>query len=428
MSISDSNFTFSYEMIIEAEDGGYPPKTGQVTLTIILTDVNDNPPLILGTYDRSIPENEPVHSLIFSLSATDPDTGDNGRYLYSIVTGNPDFHFRIEQIRGYVQISTDLDRERQPVYELVIQATDLGTPRMSSTITATVTLTDVNDMTPRFNQYIYSLTVPENSMIGTSVGTVSATDGDLGNNAIVTYRIKSFLEGHGGKFTVDALTGELRIIANLDREVEEFYSIKVIAEDRGSLSSEAIVNITIEDKNDNAPSFTRRIYSTEVLENFAVGAVLLSVTATDVDKGSNARISYSIDMNSLDGAIAKVYFSVDPTSGDVTSIKQLDRELYANISMSVIATDGGTSAQSSNSTVTIFIEDINDNRPIFQPSFYNAEVSYEHACDHVITTVTASDRDLEKNAEVVYEMDPVYGENQFLLDPESGSLTKALNF
>lgn len=415
-------------MVIEAEDGGFPPKTGQVTLTVILTDVNDNPPLILGTYDRSIPENEPVHSLIFSLSAKDPDTGDNGRFLYSIISGNPDFHFRIEQTRGYVQISTDLDRERQPLYELVIQATDLGTPRKSSTITATVTLTDVNDMTPRFNQDVYSLTVPENSIIGTSIGTISATDSDLGNNAIVTYRIKSFLEGHGGKFTVDTLTGELRIIANLDREVEEFYSVKVIAEDRGSLSSEAIVNITIQDKNDNAPIFTRRIYSTEVLENFAVGGVLLSVTAHDADKGSNARISYSIDMNSLDGAIANEHFSMNPTSGDIKSIKQLDRELYANISMSVIATDGGTPAQFSNSTVTIFIEDINDNRPIFLPSFYNAEVSYEPACDHVITTVTAYDKDLEKNAEVVYEMDPIYGENQFLLDPESGNLKELLNF
>lgn len=414
-------------MVIEAEDGGYPPKTGQVTLTVILTDVNDNPPLILGTYDKSIPENEPVHSLVFSLSATDPDTGDNGRYLYSIISGNPDFHFRIEQTQGYVQISTDLDREREPVYELVIQASDLGTPRLTSTVTATVTLTDVNDMTPRFNQEVYSFSVSENSNIGTPVGTVGATDGDLGSNAIVTYRIKSFLEGHGGKFTINTLTGELSIIADLDREVEDFYAIKVIAEDKGSLSSEAIVNITIDDKNDNAPTFTRRIYSTEIFENFAVGGVLLFVIAHDADKGSNARISYSIDMNSLDGIIANEYFSVDPNSGAVTSIKQLDRELYANISMVVIAADAGTPAQTSNSTVTIFIEDINDNRPTFQPSFYNAEVSYEHACDHVITTVTASDRDLEKNSQVVYEMDPVYEENQFLLDPDSGQIRTNMN-
>ena len=415
-------------MVIEAEDGGFPPNTGSVTLTVILTDVNDNAPLILGTYDKTIPENEPIHSLVFTMSASDNDAGDNGRFLYSIIAGNPGFHFRIEQITGYVQVSTELDRESQSVYELVIQATDLGSTPRSSTVTATVTLSDVNDMAPKFNQGEYTFNVPENVPRGTSVGTVAAKDEDLGANAIVIYRIKTYLEGHAGKFTIDPSTGEISTLGDLDREVEGFYSIKVIAEDRGSLSSEALVNVTVTDANDNAPVFTRAKYSTEVFEDLAVSTVILTVTAHDRDLGTNALIGYSIDPNSRDGVRAGEYFSLNGDTGVLRLIKALDREFFANISMTVIATDAGAQQQSSNTTVSVFIEDINDNRPVFQPSFYNAEVSYEHACDHIITVVTAIDVDQEKNAEVVYEMDPVYGENQFILDPISGIFIKCLYF
>ncbi|XP_022296513.2 protocadherin Fat 1-like isoform X2 [Crassostrea virginica] len=423
----DRELQESYEMVIEAEDGGFPPNTGSVTLTVILTDVNDNAPLILGTYDKTIPENEPIHSLVFTMSASDIDAGDNGRFLYSIIAGNPGFHFRIEQITGYVQVSTELDRESQSVYELVIQATDLGSTPRSSTVTATVTLSDVNDMAPNFNQGEYSFNVQENVPRGTSVGTVGAKDEDLGANAFVIYRIKTYLEGHAGKFTIDPSTGALSTLGDLDREVEGFYSIKVIAEDRGSLWSEALVNVTVTDANDNAPMFTRTQYSTEVFEDLAVSTVILTVTAHDRDLGTNALIGYSIDPNSRDGVRAGEYFSLNGATGVLRLIKELDREFFANISMTVIATDAGAQQQSSNTTVSVFIEDINDNRPVFQPSFYNAEVSYEHACDHIITVVTAMDVDQEKNAEVVYEMDPVYGENQFILDPISGQIKTNLN-
>ncbi|XP_061178908.1 protocadherin Fat 4-like [Saccostrea echinata] len=423
----DREMQESFEMIIEAVDKGFPARTGFVTLTITLTDINDNAPIIQGTYDRTIPENEPVHSLVFTLSATDPDTGDNGRFLYSIVSGNSDFHFKIEQTRGFIQVATDLDRESQPVYELVIKVSDLGSPQMSTSITATVTLSDVNDIIPKFNKNMYVLNINENSPIGTLVGKVDAIDGDRGINALVTYRIKTYMEGHAGKFMINTTTGEMKSFDVIDREIEDFYSIILIVEDSGFLSSEAMVNITVNDENDNLPIFTRRLYSTEVSENFTVGSIILTTTAYDLDIGFNSIISYSLDTLPLDGAIALQYFSVDTTTGNVILIKELDRELYANISMTVKASDAGTPLLSSNTTVTVFIEDINDNRPVFAPSFYNAEVSYEHACNHIITTVTALDIDQEENAEVVYEMDPVNGENQFLVDRKSGQIRTNLN-
>ncbi|XP_062596826.1 protocadherin Fat 4-like [Saccostrea cucullata] len=423
----DREIQESYEMIIEAVDKGFPARTGYVTLTITLTDINDNAPLIQGTYDKTIPENEPVHSLVFSLSATDPDTGENGRFLYSIESGNSDFHFKIEQTRGFIQVATDLDRESQSVYELVIKVSDLGSPQMSSSITATVTLSDVNDIIPEFTQNTFVFNIKENSPIGTLVGKVDATDGDRGINALLTYRIKTYEEGHAGKFAINSTTGEIRSFDVIDREVEDFYAILLIVEDGGSLSSEAMVNITITDENDNTPIFTRRLYSTEVSENFTVGGKILTTTAFDFDIGLNAKISYSLDIVTLDDAIASQYFSVDVNTGEVLLIKELDRELYANITMTVTATDAGTPLLSSNTTVTVFVADINDNRPIFTPSFYNAEVSNEYACDHVIAIVTALDRDQEENAEVFFEMDPIYGENQFLVDRKSGEITTSLN-
>lgn len=409
-------------MIIEAVDRGFPAQTGFVTLTITLTDVNDNDPIILGSYDKTIPENAPIHSLVFSLAVNDTDVGDNGRFLYSILSGDPNFHFKIDQISGYVQVATNLDRESQAVYELVIQASDLGSPQKSSSITATVTLSDINDVTPKFNQDVYTFSINENSPIGTVVGNIGATDGDLGNNALVTYRWKTYNDGHAGKFMINETSGEITVSDTIDREMEGFYSIRIIVEDGGSLSSEAIVNITINDENDNAPIFTRNLYSTEVFENFTVGGMILPSTAYDLDIGLNAIISFDLDMVLQDGVIAVQYFSINGTTGDVFLIKELDREMYENISMTVTATDGGSPPQSANTTATIFIVDINDNRPIFTPSFYNAEVSYEQVCDHVFTVVTAMDTDQEKNADVVYEMDPAYGENQFLVDSTSGNI------
>lgn len=253
-------------------------------------------------------------------------------------------------------------------------------------------------------------------------------DSDLGNNVIVIYRIKLFLEGYGGKFIVDILIGELCIIVNFDCEVEEFYLVKVIVEDRGFFLLEVIVNIIIQDKNDNVLIFIRRIYLIEVFENFVVGGVFLLVIVYDVDKGLNVWIFYSIDMNLLDGVIVNEYFLMNFILGDIIFIKQFDRELYVNILMLVIVIDGGIFVQFFNLMVIIFIEDINDNRFIFLFLFYNVEVFYEFVCDYVIIMVIVYDKDLEKNVEVVYEMDLIYGENQFLLDLELGNLKELLNF
>lgn len=140
----------------------------------------------------------------------------------------------------------------------------------------------------------YSFAVDENSEIGTSIGTISASDSDIGKNAVITYQIIS----DGGYFRINQTTGEITISRNLDREMNTTHKPIVYARDNGDniLSSSVTVTISVNDINDNAPIFSSDRIMVAFEENKDCSNIITTLTATDRDKpnSNNSRITYSL--------------------------------------------------------------------------------------------------------------------------------------
>ncbi|KAF7214512.1 cadherin-8-like [Nothobranchius furzeri] len=176
------------------------PEEPQSEFIIKVQDINDNSPQFQNEpYVSSIPEMSPVGTTVAQVTATDVDDpmfGNNAKLIYSILQGEP--YFSVEPKTGIVLTSwPNMDREVQDEYLVVVQVKDmLGlSGGYSTSTTVTVSLTDVNDNGPTFQQHLYTFAIPENAAVGTTVGRIMAGDGDVGINARMTYSLEEDLEG-----------------------------------------------------------------------------------------------------------------------------------------------------------------------------------------------------------------------------------------
>ncbi|XP_061179423.1 protocadherin Fat 4-like [Saccostrea echinata] len=418
----DRETTSRYDMVITAVDRGTPPLTGFLTLEIFLTDVNDNAPFFIGTYDTSIPEDVLEDTIIFVFTSDDIDEDGGDNFNYTILSGNLYSSFKLDSSNGLLQVASNLNRELVDKFELVIQVTDSGIPSRSTSVTATINIKDVNDEYPVFEISSNTFSVKEHTVSPTVLAQIKATDSDEGFNAKLKYSIATNWKGASGMFGINDTSGEIYTVGDFDREVESEYLLWVRVQDHGSppRSAEVTVNITIEDLNDNTPIFGQKEYSVYVLENLDRGSKVLSTGAVDSDEGLNGEIKYELDYTTQEGLLADNFFGVRSTSGDVILKRRMDRETYDDFTFTVIARDSGSPPQSSKVNVTIYVLDVNDNRPQFSPDFYNFEASLTDYCDASITVVTAVDSDLGINALVTYSI-PDDNTEPFLVD-DSGNV------
>ena len=187
--------TFEFTVRNVAPDCGTPDSiTGTVTITI--TDENDNPPVCSSIAPVTLPECVGVTTAISYTKPTDADSNENGRITYRFGE-NHDEDFQINHNSGDIQVFQSLDRERMDSYSFDIIATDGGDPPMSCSTTLSVTITDCNDQTPVCPETTATFTVAENTGEGETLGTFLATDADIGNNALLTY---SIVTGNSGKW------------------------------------------------------------------------------------------------------------------------------------------------------------------------------------------------------------------------------------
>ena len=367
----------SYSLTVEAFDGGIPPKTGKLQVHIHVLDENDNPPMFNQTeYQASVYEDAPVMSPVCQLLATDLDLGVNGLVTYEINRrqSDPNKVFVINETTGVIHVNKPLDFEAQAFYELIVRARDNGAqPEYSSTFVG-VKVLDVNDNSPTINILFLSESgdpeVSEWAGIGEYVARISVTDPDLGE----IERVRVTLEGGDGKFTLkqtDDFLYALCVDGELDRENEDLYELKVVAFDYGAppLRSEVTFTLKVTDANDCRPAFDKSVYAVSVAEDVPPGSSLVQVQARDGDHGVNSAIRYSILKSSQDHLV-----SIDPTSGLVTTATWLDREREAEVRFLVVAVDGGEPPLSSTATVTVVVDDVNDNEPVFQQQLYNVSI------------------------------------------------------
>ncbi|CAI9737407.1 protocadherin Fat 4-like [Octopus vulgaris] len=393
-----------HKLIILAVDQGSPQLSGTTTLTVIVEDVNDNSPVIRGDYKRRIPEDTLPGSLAFKISAFDADIGINAALSFEIVDGNTNSDFEIDRSSGYLFVNNSLDREQRSTYRLRISVTDQGLEvQRQGFNTVVIIVTDVNDNTPVFLNNSYTFTISENRPKMTPVGKLDATDADEGSNAALNFRIFYMLQGPAD-FVMDSGSGIISTKKELDRELVPIYRLWCEVSDSGtpSLSAFTEVRIVVLDENDNEPIFDKTSYSVRILENTPVGSTAMELNVIDLDINRAGKITLHFSLNSNDLDVAKYHFGIVYQPPRLVLRRSIDREKLSNFDFILTAQDGGMPSLSSEASVSVHIDDVNDNRPHFSPVFFNQEASLDSSCEKALTRVSAVDQDLGDNGRISY--------------------------
>eukprot|EP00794_Sanderia_malayensis_P020074 gene20074-22044_t len=404
-----------YKIRIQAYDNGVPSMSTSKIFEVNLVDVNDNYPRFSSAiYETVLPENSIPGRQVFKVFANDSDVGKNSLIRYSLA--DPSSKFIIEGTSGVVRVSGQIDYEKRAErsFLLLIKATDSGLPALTSFAKLLINITDVNDNAPAFNQSEYSLDISENTENGSVFTILHVRDIDTRDNAKISYS----LSRESSFFAIDNRTGHLQVMRNIDREKIQRFNFVIIAKDSGvpRLQSTVKLTVNVQDKNDNSPRFTKKEYSTKLSERTNVGSMVMTVQATDLDVGLNSKINYSIaSSNDTD------MFQINPSTGEITLLKPLDRETKSLIKFIVIAEDSGTPRLSDLATVVFSISDENDNSPRFNPDIISISVKEDASVDMFIVKVNATDRDAGVNGELMYSL--VHGaDGKFKIDRDTGSI------
>jgi len=425
----------SYTLELHASDRGNPGNEATASISITVQDLNDNDPLWeRELYFVVVTEHISVNTTIIDVLATDADQittsttsgttiyiNRNGLVTYSITAGDPMVQFHIHNETGNVTVIKPLNREIYATYNITLNATDGGGRYTNAYLY--IELVDENDNVPNFDEDIYNFTVVENSISGVIIGRVSASDLDIGDNGNITY---SIISGNtNNTFRINATTGEISLIGEVDRENIEIYLLVVNATDYGlhRLSSDTLVNITVTDVNEFPPVFTELSYFGEVFENRSVGYLVLTVSTTDEDSGENSLIEYQIaEGNNLE------LFHIVASSGQILVSRELDYEAITNVTLQIFAEDSGAINMRLNATVFVYIDilDVNDNAPQFVNQTYTGFVLENSAGGTEIITISATDADSNENGVIVYSLEFLSNDTEspsnFGIDPVNGTV------
>uniref|UniRef100_A0A8C4K813 Cadherin domain-containing protein n=1 Tax=Dromaius novaehollandiae TaxID=8790 RepID=A0A8C4K813_DRONO len=277
----------NYTLNISLSDGN---SADYATVFIRVTDVNDNSPVFgVASTTINILENVPVGTTLINVSATDVDEGFNGFVVYALKGGEGKTDI---DSSGLILLEKELDRETQGFYNLTVIASDQGQPVLSTALNLTVIVDDVNDNPPVFNSSSYEVSVFEDEVLGRTLLTVSATDLDVGANALVKYRIVSQHPSTSlPMFLVNLTTGQLSLSEQLDYETTKQFEVEVEASDGGqpSLSATTLVVLHVLDINDNPPEFNQAAYDVSVFENIQKGSPIYTFSITDKDEAGSRR-------------------------------------------------------------------------------------------------------------------------------------------
>uniref|UniRef100_A0A8C5V9H3 FAT atypical cadherin 1 n=1 Tax=Microcebus murinus TaxID=30608 RepID=A0A8C5V9H3_MICMU len=381
--------------------------------------VNAHAPQFRSTLPTGIEvkENHPVGSSIIFMNATDLDTGFNGKLVYAISGGNEDSCFMIDMETGMLKILSPLDRETTDKYTLNITVYDLGMPQKATWQLLDVVVLDANDNPPEFLQESYFVEVSEDKEINSEIIQVEATDKDLGPNGHVTYSILTDTD----KFSIDSVTGVVKIIHPLDREVHRVHYLKIEARDQAReeppLFSTVLLKVSLEDVNDNPPKFIPPNYRVKVREDLPEGTIIMWLEAHDPDLGQSSQVRYSL-MDHGEG-----HFDVDKLSGAIRIVQQLDFEKKQVYNLTVRAKDKGKPISlSSTCYVEVEVIDVNENLhpPVFSSFVEKGVVKEDVPLGSSVMAVSAHDEDTGRDGEIRYSIRDGSGVGVFKIDEETG--------
>ncbi|XP_045886265.1 putative protocadherin beta-18 [Micropterus dolomieu] len=352
----------SFEIRVKAKDG--LGLTSYAKVIIDVTDINDNAPVIyLKSLSDPIPENASPGTEVGIINVQDRDSESNGQVRCSIQQNAP---FKlVPSIKNYYSLVTtgQLDRELVSDYNITITATDEGSPPLSSSKTVQLSVADINDNPPVFEEQSYSAYVAENNKPGSTLCSVSARDPDWRQNGTVIY---SLLPGEvngapvSSYLSVNGDTGVIHAVRSFDYEQFRSFKVHVMARDNGSppLSSNVTVSVFISDVNDNSPQILYpapegNSFMTELVPKAAHGGSLVSkVIAVDADSGQNAWLSYHI-VKSTDPGL----FTIGVHSGEIRTQRDISESDSMKQNLIVAVKDNGQPSLSATCSMYLLISD-----------------------------------------------------------------------
>lgn len=355
-----------YVLIVQAKDmvGQMGGLSGSTSVTVTLTDVNDNPPRFSHkSYQFSVLESLPVSSVVAKLKAADADIGFNAEMDYRIIDGDAPGVFNVstdeETQEGVIFLLRPLDYETKSSFSLKIEATNrnidpqfLSFGPFSDSAAVKVIVEDVNEP-PVFSARISKIVVSEAARVGSVIGTVSARDPDSSSSAI-RYSIdrNTDLERF---FNVDALSGVISTAKPLDRELNSVHNITIFATENQDPSQvgRGIALITVMDINDNAPVFAIE-YETLLCETAAPGQVIQTISAVDKDEPpSGHRFYFSFAFSAVNNNNFTLRDNKDNTASVLTKRAGFRRQEQSLYWLPVLIVDSGSPALSSTNTLSV---------------------------------------------------------------------------
>ncbi|XP_077464629.1 protocadherin beta-14-like [Stigmatopora argus] len=427
----DRETTARHHLTLTAVDGGKPPKTGTLNITVIISDINDNAPVCeRQKYSITVKENAPAGTYLLTVKSSDPDEGPNGEVEYSLRNkprGQHGVPFEVDKRTGELKVKGHLDFEEGQAYEIKVVAADKGAVSLSTQCNVAVRVEDVNDNRPKIEITSLSSRIAEDAPLGTAVALVGVQDADSGLNGQVVCGLPDGLP-FALKASPDGQSYALVTNERLDKEREDGYDITITAKDLGTppMLSTKVVHVDVLDVNDNRPSFAESPYAFYVLENNKAGEPLFSVSAADADREENARVAYTLERKSHS---VTSFLNINEVTGVISALKSFDFETVKSFHFQVVATDGGSPPLSSNVTVRVFILDQNDNAPvILHPVSSNGsaegveEIPRNLKAGDLVTKVRAYDADIGYNGWLLFSFGQVTDHSLFTLDRYTGQI------
>ncbi|VDN56530.1 unnamed protein product [Dracunculus medinensis] len=407
---------------------GISARTQLIRIDVI--DVDEPPTFENGPkpYMAVVPYEQPIGMYIYKFVARD-EAGDGDKDVeYRLINTEPNGMFTIDSTTGVVRTAVK-NYKPGKTYRAFVQARDKtpSDPNASQDSEVAVLEVYAGDLPPQFVKHYYSVEIPEDIAVDSSIIDVRAnrfkpinenrSKGDL------VYALYSLTGGNERKsskfFAIDHFTGVVALKQAVDYDDNsqpKLHKLLVVAQEDGKESSVPL-DISIKDVNDNLPTFTQPIYIATTKEDIKPGKTILTVHADDKDSNENAKIVYSLDNKN---------FTINER-GEIAAAVRLDadqnRERFFIYRFHVIAIDGGQPNLSSKAIVHIRTENTNDEAPDFIPSrMYSAFVAEDAQGGTPIVQIQAIDPDRDQVSYAFLMANGVYSTTTelFEIDKDTG--------
>ncbi|XP_076316874.1 uncharacterized protein LOC143229050 isoform X1 [Tachypleus tridentatus] len=429
-----SSLQGEYSLNVSVSDGG--GKTALIPVIIQVFKQNIYPPVFnKDVYVFSVPEDTQVGTEIGRLLASDKDP--NSIISYKWVDGSRlDEVFSLNTSCGCLVLVTPVDYETKTFYSGMVKAIDNGvspTGPFFSVVNIEINIVDINDNSPLLNSRSISLSIPEDTPIGTTIQTFFVSDSDSGPNGMIGWF--NLTEGSSvfSLFqTSNSTNFSVVLSSNLDREELPEYNITVVVEDQGTppLATAVTWLIVIEDVNDNPPVFPFDIESVIIFSSLPVNSEIYTIMAEDPDQGA---LEYGLNTSSqffsintetgvveIEGELeysfhsSRQLFSINPETGVVRLHQPLENNTLQQVNVTVSACDG---IFCSNMILQVIISENNTHSPEFSQNLYNTTVPYSIKVNSIVMHVSATDRD---SYDVIYKITAGNKGGKFRIDSTSG--------